>query len=243
MNGGLDPEEFRAVVVPTYNEAESIEALIEAIRRRCIHVVVVDDNSPDGTWSVVEKLQKSDSKIHLIRRMKERGRGSAGVAGFKLALEIGASYIGEMDADFSHDPRYLPDLFHELHKADVAIGSRRARGGGESGRSWLRRLMTRVANWFTRKALGLNILDCDSGFRVFRRTVFNVVPLEGILSTGPGIIHELLYRCHLEHLRIVEYPIHFIDRAKGKSKLTIRHLIDGFKIVIALRWLFTINRQ
>jgi len=227
------------VTVPTYNEAENIAKLIETIRGLDddIEVLVADDNSPDGTWKIVEEIGQSDPKVHILRRMEDRGRGLAGANAFQVAMDMGADQIVEMDADFSHDPKYIPALLEALGEADVALGSRGVKGGGESGRSFIRTLITKLANYYIRLVLWISVRDCNSGFRAFRRKVFEVIPPGTIKAKGPDIVQELLFTCHKKGLTIKEVPIHFVDREAGTSKITMKVLLKGLSTVLRLRWL------
>ncbi|HHI68332.1 MAG TPA: glycosyltransferase, partial [Planctomycetes bacterium] len=162
-----------AVTVPTYNEAENIGDLLDALLSlpvEGLHVLVVDDDSPDGTWRIVEERARRDDRIHLLHRKENRGRGLAGKAGFLEALRMGADVVVEMDADFSHHPSHVPDHLRALEGgADVVLGSRAVPGGADLGRPWWRRAVTRAANAYIRLVLGVRVRDCNSGFRCFTR--------------------------------------------------------------------------
>lgn len=232
------------LVIPTYNEAENIERLITALRRLNLDldILVVDDNSPDGTSTIAERLMKKDKKLHLLLRTRDKGRGSAGVAGFKKALDMKADIICEMDADFSHDPQYLPALLKELEKGDVVLGSRAVSGGSDDDRPFLRRMLTVFANFYIRLLLGVPVRDCNSGYRCFKRRVLAALNLDKITTKGPGIVQEILYRAHLAGFRIVEVPISFVERRKGTSKLGFKHLYRGYFLILKLRFLRLIGR-
>jgi dolichol-phosphate mannosyltransferase len=158
-------------MVPTYNEAHNIEPLLREILQQGpdIGAVVVDDDSPDGTAAIVERLRQEDPRVHLILRKEERGRGTAGIAGFRYAVDQGIPFIIEMDADFSHPPFYIPPFLNQMEDCDLLIGSRLVEGGGERGRHFLRKWITRLASTYIRLVLGLPFRDCTSGYRVFRR--------------------------------------------------------------------------
>jgi dolichol-phosphate mannosyltransferase len=232
------------LVIPTYNEAENIERLITTLRRLNLDldILVVDDNSPDGTSKIVERLMKKDKKLHLLLRTRDKGRGSAGVAGFKKALDMKADVICEMDADFSHDPQYLPALLKGLEKGDVVLGSRAVSGGSDDDRPFLRRMLTVFANFYIRLLLGVPVRDCNSGYRCFKRRVLAALNLDKITTKGPGIVQEILYRAHLAGFRIVEVPISFVERRKGTSKLGFKHLYRGYFLILKLRFLRLIGR-
>ena len=226
------------VMIPTYNEKENIANLIRKIlelKIKSLHIVVVDDSSPDGTWKIVEEISKKEKNVHLLLRKKGRGRGSAGRDGFIYCLKNGADVIIEMDADMSHDPKYIPAMIRELSNADLIIGSRRIEGGKEKGRSLFRRFVTWGANFYIRMMLGIKIKDCNSGFRCFKRKVLEAIRLERLESKGPSIVQEILFKAHLKGFKIKEIPITFVNRTKGYSKLGISQLAAGYFMVLKLK--------
>jgi len=225
------------IMLPTYNEAENIEKIIKAIKQQVPQttILVVDDNSPDGTWKIVKKLAKQDKTIHLLHRTTNKGRGAAGIAGFKQALAMQGDIICEMDADFSHDPKYLPSLLEALQTADMVLGSRAVSGGKDADRSFLRQLITKLANLYTRLLLGIRVKDCNSGYRCFKRKVLEDINLDSLTSTGPGIVQEILYKVAVKNFVIKEVPISFIERKEGKSKLQVKHLYRGYFNIVKLR--------
>lgn len=228
------------VMIPTYNEKENIENLIDKILKLNInnlHIVVADDNSPDGTWKIVEYLSKKNKNIHLLLRKKDKGRGSAGRDGFIYCLKKNADIIIEMDADMSHDPKYIPSMIRELKNADLVLGSRRVQGSKEIGRSLFRRFVTWGANLYITLLLGLKVKDCNSGFRCFKREVLESINAEKLESKGPAIVQEVLFKAHLKGFRIKEIPITFVNRTKGKSKLGIPQLAAGYFMVLKLKML------
>src|SRR3989338_9924791 len=161
------------VMIPTYNERENIANLIGQILKlkiKNLHIVVVDDNSPDGTWKIVQSISKKKKNVYLLLRKKDKGRGSAGKDGFIYCLDHDADVVVEMDADMSHDPKYITALIAGLKTADLVLGSRRVEGSKEIGRIWLRKFVTFGANLYIRLMLGLKVRDCNSGFRCFRRS-------------------------------------------------------------------------
>lgn len=224
--------------LPTYNEAENIKPLMDEILalRSDMEIVVIDDNSPDGTWRIVGEAAAQNPRIHLIHRKNERGRGSAGAAGFAFAVKSGADFIVEMDADFSHHPRFIPSLLKTAEHADVVIGSRLIEGGGETGRSPVRTLITHLANFYIRLVLGLKAKDCTSGYRVFRRAVFEAIKPETLASNGPAIVQEVLWRCRQNGFRIAEAPILFEERRGGKSTFNTKIMLAGLWAVLKLRF-------
>lgn len=224
------------IMLPTYNEAENIREIVAAIVRVApeAHVVVVDDDSPDGTWRIVEQMSAEDERIHLLRRMENRGRGYAGAAGFRYCVAQGFDPIIEMDADFSHDPSHLPRFLEEAGEWDVVIGSRAVAGGGESGRWILRRLVTAAAGAYLRMMLGVKgVHDPTSGYRCFRKRALERINLETLSSPGPAIVSEVLFRCR--NMRIREIPIHFQDREKGRSKFGFRAMFESLVTALRLR--------
>jgi len=224
-------------MLPTYNEAENVRSLIEALLAiEGMHVVVVDDDSPDGTWQIVGEMAERDPRVRLVHRKGVRGRGSAGVAGLRYAVEAGAQRVVEMDADWSHHPRHIPAMLDAARNADVVIGSRLAPGGGESGRSRARKVITVFANTYIRIVLGLKIRDCTSGFRVFRREALEKIALDRMQSNGPAIVQEILMACKRAGCRFAEVPIQFEQRRAGESTLTFKILITGLLSVLRFRF-------
>ena len=215
--------------LPTYNESGNILALIDDLLgvSRSMEVVVIDDDSPDGTWRLVEQLARQQPRVHLVHRVNERGRGSAGVAGFRKALELGADLIVEMDADWSHHPRHLPAMLRAARRADVVIGSRLVKGGGEAGRSPARTLITRGANLYLRLLLRLGVRDCTTGYRVFRRRVLEAIEWDRVESNGPAIVQEVLLCARRMGARIVEVPIRFEERRAGVSTFNSKIMLAG----------------
>jgi len=225
-------------MLPTYNERENIGAVIDEITKFSpdSEIVVVDDDSPDRTWELVEEIRQKNSRVHLLRRTADRGRGRAGVAGFVYALEHGADAIIEMDADLSHDPAYIPSFLSTIQDYDVVSGSRFVQGGQDAKRDWYRRLITFLANKYIRLFLRFKLTDCSSGYRCYRREVLENIGLDNLIATGPAIVQEILFRACRMGYRILEIPIIFRNRRLGRTKLTYRHLIKGFLMVLKLRF-------
>lgn len=226
------------VVIPTYNEKENIELLARELLGlgvRGLEVLVIDDNSPDGTGEVVEQMGKMEPRIKLCCRKGPAGRGLAGRDGFILALEAGADRVVEMDGDYSHQPRHVPELLAALEHCDLAIGSRLAEGGSDDDRSASRRLLTKAANGYARVLLGLSVRDTNSGFRAYTRKALEAVDPKTLRSRGPSIVHEVLYRAARAGLRLREVPIEFIDRKRGRSKLDLKRLAAGYFWILRLR--------
>ena len=216
------------VMIPTYNERENINNLINDILslNNDISVVVVDDNSPDGTSQLVESSFNNNLRVDLICRKNDKGRGTAGIVGFEHALKKGADYIIEMDSDYSHHPKYIPTFLKEIQNSDVVIGSRNVEGGKELGRSVFREFITWFANVYIRIIMRINVKDCTSGYRCFRRQALESIGLGKMVSKGPSIVEEILYACHLKKFRIKEIPIVFEDRTRGDSTKNLCQYID-----------------
>ena len=225
------------VVIPTYNESESIESLIREVLSLSLDldILVVDDNSPDGTGAIVSTLAEESPKVKLLTRKKRKGRGSAGVDGFKKALEMGADLIIEMDADFSHHPRHIPALVANANNYKVVLGSRFVAGGADRDRGMLRQMVTRLAGLYVRTSLGIRIRDVSSGYRCFRKEVFDKVDLDDMISAGPAIVLEILYKVCLNGFRVKEVPIIFEDRRQGQTKLDTITLLETLVMVLRLR--------
>ena len=225
------------ILIPTYNEAENIADLIKDIRAVVpeADVLVVDDNSPDGTWKIVGEISKSDSQVHLLHRKTERGRGTAGRDGFKWSLEKGYGRCVEMDADYSHHPKYLPAILEASENADVVLGSRYVKGGRETGRSAFRQIVTKFAGAFLRAMLGVSVRDPSSGYRCWKRVVLEAVKLDDFISVGPSIVSEMLYKARLKNFTFAEVPIVFEDRVRGNSKLDSKTLFKTLGMVMQLR--------
>ncbi len=225
------------VVVPTYNEVENIGQLIPRILERPrFRVLVVDDASPDGTSAAVRALAADEPRVSLLSRAGKLGLGSAYVAGFRRALADGAEFIFEMDADFSHDPRYLPELLAAVEQgADLAIGSRYVAGGGTTDWGLIRRLISRGGNIYAGLILQLPIADATGGFRCYRRRVLEGLDLDAVHSNGYAFQIELAYRARRAGFRIVEVPIIFPDRRVGKSKMSRRIVAEALVNVWKLR--------
>ena len=226
------------VVVPTYNERDNIGPLIErilAIPR--FRVLVVDDNSPDGTADVVASIAATEARVGLLSRPGKQGLGTAYLDGFRRALVEGASYIYEMDADFSHDPRYLPTLLEATEKHyDLTLGSRYVAGGGTTDWGKLRKLISQGGNIYARLILGLPVMDATGGFRCYRRQVLETLNLDAIRSNGYSFQIEMVYRTMQAGFRIGETPIIFPDRRVGRSKMSRRIVLEALLAVWRLRF-------
>lgn len=225
------------VIIPTYNERENVGQLVERILAHPrFRVLVVDDNSPDGTGELIATLARSEPRLGLLSRPGKLGLGTAYLEGFRRALEADAQFIFEMDADFSHDPQYLPLLLAaaEMHY-DLVLGSRYVHGGGTTDWGLLRRLISRGGNLYTSLILGLPIADSTGGFRCYRRQVLETLDLSTIRSNGYSFQIEMVYRTTRAGFRVGEIPIIFPDRRVGKSKMSRRIIIEALINVWRLR--------
>ncbi|HEX2695637.1 MAG TPA: polyprenol monophosphomannose synthase [Acidobacteriota bacterium] len=225
------------VMIPTYNEAENITDLAREILAlpldADLNVLVVDDDSPDGTGRIAEALGRENGRVQALIRTKRRGRGAAGLDGFKAALALGPDLVVEMDGDFSHPPRFIPDLVTAMDRYDVVLGSRFVPGGRDADRSLVRRFITLLVRLFIRRKFRFPVKDVSSGFRCFRREVLEAIDLDDCISVGPSVVLEVLYKAFLRGYRIGEVPIVFVDRKKGKTKLDLLTLVET--LVAALR--------
>ena len=226
------------LVLPTYNEAENVEPLVRAARaqlRAGDHILIVDDNSPDGTGAIADGLATELDGVEVLHRAVKQGLGRAYLAGFARALEAGAELVLEMDADFSHDPADLPRLIAAAEEADLVLGSRYVAGGSVTDWGLLRRLVSRGGSWYARRVLGLRVRDLTGGFKCFRRSVLEALDLESVHADGYGFQIELTYRAIRAGFRVVEIPIVFRDRRVGESKMNARIAIEAVWKVPALR--------
>ena len=221
----------RIVVIPTYNEADNLDPLAAAIRQVCpdLDILIVDDASPDGTADLAQSLG-----LHLLKRPRKLGLGSAYVAGFTYALKHGYTDIAGMDADFSHDPVVLPALFALLERFDVAVGARYLSGGGTVNWGWHRRALSKSANMLARVTLQMPLHDVTSGYRAYRREVLEAIGLDELRSEGYAFLVELLFRCVQAGFTIGEVPIVFEDRRMGVSKLDKREIWRGATNLVRL---------
>jgi len=226
------------IIVPTYNESSNITELVTKIFGSVsnVHLLVVDDDSPDGTADLVAKLAAEYPNLRLLRRTGERGLGRAYTAGIQFALDNGFQIIGTMDADLSHDPAYLPPMLALLERCDVVIGSRYIRDGGTVNWSVGRILLSWLANTFAAILLQLPAHDVTSGYRIYRRRALEWIRTAEVKSTGYSFLGELLYRAHRAGARIVEHPIIFHDRTLGVSKLHRREIYLGALNLLRLRF-------
>jgi dolichol-phosphate mannosyltransferase len=226
------------VILPTYNEAENIEPLVAAVRERLPEsrrVLIVDDNSPDGTGEIADRLASEHDDVAVLHRMVKEGLGPAYIAGFREALAGGADLVIEMDADFSHDPSYLPQLLRAVGEADLVIGSRYVPGGGVTDWGPVRRFISRGGSAYARAMLGIDVRDLTGGFKCLRRRVLEGIDLDSIASLGYAFQVEVTYRAVQAGFRVVEIPIVFRDRQEGNSKMSKAIVAEAMWRVPAMR--------
>ena len=241
-----------AVIIPTYNESDNIEALAKEILALRLgpstssggtsgqalggitEIIIVDDNSPDGTGEIADELTKKYSGVKVIHRPAKLGLGTAHIAGFKEALASGADHVVTMDADFSHHPRYIPDMLAKNQDAELVIGSRYIDEGGTANWGLQRQILSRGANTFARLVLGLKAHDCTGAFRCYRREVLESIGLDEIFSEGYSFMIEMVYKCQRKGWKIGEVPIIFEDRRHGASKVSRREILKALYTVLCL---------
>ncbi len=226
------------VIVPTYNEADNIRDLVTQLLALPVNldVLVVDDNSPDGTGQLVDTLiSEFPGRVHVIHRPGKLGLGTAYIAGFKKAMnELDAARIMTMDADFSHNPRFIPAMIALSQKKHVVIGSRYVSGGGSLNCTWKRVMLSKMANMTAKTLLGLKAKDTTAGFRLYRREVLASIPLERIFSSGYSFLMEMLFMCQRRGWQIGEVPIIFEDRRKGQTKISRQEVFKAQYTVFRL---------
>lgn len=226
------------VIIPTYNEAENVEPMTEAVLSQPLdlHILIIDDNSPDGTGQIADRLSQQHPTVHVIHRPGKLGLGTAYVTGFKWAIEQGYDYVLEMDCDFSHDPNYLPALINKIKHCDVVIGSRYTAGGGTVNWGLVRKLTSAGGNLFARLVLGLKARDCTAGFKCYRSHVLQAIPWHEVNLQGYAFQVATIYYSQRLGYRIREIPIIFEDRRVGQSKMSTKIVFEAFQYVIRTRW-------
>ena len=227
------------IIIPTYNERDNLPLLLKDIFSFAprTDVLIVDDNSPDGTGDLADQLSQQDERIHVLHRAGKLGLGTAYIAGFKHAIAQGYDAAFEMDADFSHDPRYLPDMLHAIKDADLVIGSRYINGGATPNWTFSRRMISGCGNVFARFMLGIPVHDCTGGFRCYRRQVLEGIDLDSVQSRGYAFQVELTHRVLQGKYKIVEVPITFMDRRMGVSKMSRTIVLEAFTYVLRARFM------
>ena len=225
------------MIVPTYNEKENIESLVGGILDLPVpvDVLIVDDNSPDGTGEIADQLAAAHpGRVHVIHRPGKLGLGTAHIDGFKKAIEMDANRIMTMDADFSHHPSYIPAMLQMCGEVDLVIGSRYVDGGGTAQCTILRKILSRGANGFAYLMLGLRGRDVTAGFRCYRREVLESIDLDSIRANGYSFLIEMLFRCQQAGWRVGEVPIFFVNRLRGSSKISRDEIIKALLTVLRL---------
>jgi len=225
------------VIIPTYNEKENIKEIIEAVLKVTpnSHILIVDDNSPDGTGEIVKGLMKHDERIHILQREKKRGLGTAYVAGFKYAIEKGYDCVVQMDADFSHNPKDIPRLFKEIGEYDLVIGSRYKDGVSVVNWPLSRLFLSYFANVYARVITGVPIRDLTGGFKCIKVDVLKGIDLDRVRADGYGFQIEINFLAYMNGFKIKEVPIIFIDRRAGYSKMSKKIIWEAFWLVLKLR--------
>lgn len=233
-------QEASLIVVPTYNEAENLARFVTEVRRAWpeAHVLVVDDASPDGTGGIAASLAEAErGAVHVLHRAKKLGLGTAYVAGFRWGLERGYQRFLEMDADFSHDPKYLPAFVAALDAgADVVVGSRNISGGGVAGWGLLRHLLSKGGSLYARALLSSPVRDMTTGFKGYTRRALELIDVNGLRSNGYTFQVETTYRALVAGLKVVEVPIVFVDRRVGQSKMSRYDILEAVTGVFSMRF-------
>ena len=232
------------IVVPTYNEKGNIQTIYEKIFKAAggCHLLIVDDNSPDGTGKLADAIAKRDKRVFVLHRREKMGLGSAYVAGMSYALEKGYKNVIAMDADLSHDPANLPKMLDLIGKCDLVIGSRYVKDGGMVNWNARRFLISQLANLYCRWILGLTQADCSGGFKCYRADLLRKIGMEKVFATGYSFQVEILFRALKVGAKVVEIPIIFVNRHVGESKLNFRELWQFGTTVLKLRWLAWVGK-
>ncbi|MFQ6092294.1 MAG: polyprenol monophosphomannose synthase [bacterium] len=232
------------VVIPTYNEKDNVEKIVEAALKvePSLEVLIVDDNSPDGTGRIADEMARRDRRVHVHHRPGKLGLGSAYIAGFKYALERDYDHIFEMDADFSHDPKYLPQFLEKVQEYDLVLGSRYIKGVNVVNWPMSRLLLSYYANVYARLVTGLPVRDTTGGFKCFRRQVLEQIDLDAVQSDGYSFQIEMTFKAWKKGFRICEIPIVFVDRLAGCSKMSKRIVREAVVMVWRLRFQSLLGR-
>lgn len=233
----MSPTQRALIIFPTYNEKENIEKIVHAVLPMDprINVLIVDDNSPDGTGKIADRLAAQEEKVNVLHRQQKNGLGRAYIAGFKWAIERGYDYVFEMDADFSHGPEYIKDFLREIRSYDLVVGSRYISGVNVINWPMSRLLLSYFANMYTRIVSGLPMRDATGGFKCFRREVLEAIDLDEVRSSGYAFQIEMSMRAWKKNFRIKEIPIIFYDRTAGESKMSKKIMMEAVYRVWWLR--------
>ena len=239
MTTPIDSGRPAVVVLPTYNEADNLPAIAEAILAASpgLDLLVVDDNSPDGTGRLADDLARANPRVRVLHRARKEGLGKAYLAGFREALSHGYRYVLQMDADFSHDPKYLPELLARVRSTPLVLGSRYVPGGGTVNWGLFRRLLSRGGGLYARTILGLSVRDLTGGFKAWQREALEAIVLADVRSTGYAFQIELTLRAVRRGFAVEELPIVFVDRRVGQSKMSRAIVLEALWKVWALRGL------
>jgi dolichol-phosphate mannosyltransferase len=227
------------IVTPTYNERDNLERFVEGVRQRLpeADMLIVDDNSPDGTGEIADKIARADRNVRVLHRPGKLGLGTAYTDAFRKGLSEGYQRFFEMDADFSHDVRYLPDFVNALDQgADVVIGSRNIPGGGVEGWGLGRHVIAKGGSLYSRSILGLGVRDLTSGYKAFTKRALEAINLDSVNSNGYSFQIEMTYRAVLKGMNIKEVPIVFVDRRAGNSKMSRKIFLEAVAVVWKLRF-------
>ncbi|HUK82549.1 MAG TPA: polyprenol monophosphomannose synthase [Verrucomicrobiae bacterium] len=233
------------VIIPTYNEKDNVRGIVEAALAQGpnVDVLVVDDNSPDGTSGLVEEMGKSQPRVHLLHRSGKLGLGTAYIAGFKWGLSRGYEFLIEMDADFSHDPKEIPNLLKTMSVADLALGSRYINGVRVVNWPLSRLVLSKGASFYVRLITGLPVMDPTGGFKCFHRRVLESMELDGVRSNGYAFQVEMTHKAWMKGFRIAEIPITFTDRYAGQSKMSGKIVREALWMTWALAFAHGLRRS
>jgi len=225
------------VAIPTYNEAENIARIVPRVleQDQRIEVLVVDDNSPDGTGAIADQIAEQNPRVHVLHRDAKQGLGKAYLAAFRWALDQGYDYVFEMDSDFSHDPKFLPEFLRAIADADLVIGSRYKTGVNVINWPMSRLILSYGANVYARWITGVPLCDSTGGFKCFRRAVLEAIPLDRVQSNGYAFQIEMSFRAWTKGFRLLEIPIVFVDRVQGHSKMSKKIIREAIWMVWWLR--------
>jgi dolichol-phosphate mannosyltransferase len=235
---GKQAKNEAVVILPTYNERENLGPITDAILAATpqVDILVVDDNSPDGTGKLADEIAAQQPRVSVLHRAGKEGLGKAYLNGFAVALEAGYQIIFEMDADFSHDPKYLPVMLEKVKDADLVLGSRNIEGGGTVNWGVGRQVLSKGGSLYARTILGLPVKDLTGGFKCFRRKVLESIDLPTVQCSGYAFQIELTYRTIKRGFKVVETPIIFVDRRVGSSKMSKRIVFEALKKVWDIRF-------
>jgi dolichol-phosphate mannosyltransferase len=226
------------VVVPTYNEVDNLPGIVDSILEHApqTHILIVDDNSPDGTGALADQLSEArPQQVFVLHRARKEGLGQAYVEGFKFALERGYAVIVQMDADFSHDPKYLPAFFEAIETNDLVIGSRYVNGISVVNWDLKRLILSKAASFYVRLITGMPIADTTTGYKCWRREALLAIGLDQLFSNGYVFLAEMSYRAYRKGMRIKEVPIIFVERRLGRSKMSGGIMVEGVLSVLRMR--------